>query len=885
MTSDNDILKDLLTIQEPAGLARQAEPIRFGLPLARGWLRNIDALRLLDENGRPIACQRQLLSSWPDGSARWVLLDFSVDLAAGRQCRWSVDRLERAGTAAARPAISARGRELIINDGTRTVVMATDRFNPLLQVTACKIPLIGAAGLETILSDDRGRPWRPVVDTTRVEAAGPVRTTVYQDGFFRSRETRKRLLRFETRIHLWSGQPYIRIDFSIHNPKAARHLGGLWDLGDAGSVFFQDLSFRIPAARCEVRDRHWAVIPEGPKHESSPQQIVIYQDSSGGENWNASTHVDRNGRVPCTFRGYRVSQDGKVVAEGDRATPEVGLQVDGSDIGATVEHFWQNFPKALEIENDTIIVRLFPKYYASPFELQGGEKKTHRIFLQFEYEPRSLAWVHQPIVVRLDPDHFCGSGALTNLIPVNGNNKSPLQLWIEEAVSGPNTFFDRREVIDEYGWRNFGDLFADHETYEAVDHPQEKPWVSHYNNQYDVLYGALCQWARTADIRWWRLADELARHVMDIDIYHTDEDRSAFSGGLFWHTDHFTDAYTATHRGASIHTKIRKGLVSYGSGPSFDHLYCRGLLAYYWMTGASQAVESVRELARWGLRGFGGVRTVAETIEGFARKALRGAKRLLHRTPGLMPYGFNGPGRPSGNCLNAFVDAYRLDGEESCLQEAERLIRCCIHPGNDVNRHDLLDPNIRWMYTVFLQALGHYLQLKEEIGQFDNMHVYARDSLLHYARWMAANEYPLLSKPERLDYPNFATRAAQDIRKSVIWWTAARYASAKDRAIFVERAETFYRSTVGYLEKLETRTLTRPLAILLANTSSVDYYRGDGLWTPLTTSQLASFKMRLSTGRNYTRLARRLSYLSLGRELNFISQRLETMRWERHNRT
>ncbi len=45
--------------------------------------------------------------------------------------------------------------------------------------------------------------------------------------------------------------------------------------------------------------------------------------------------------------------------------------------------------------------------------------------------------------------------------------------------------------FDEYGWRHFGDLYADHE---AVGHSGETPRVAHYNNPYDVIYGAIFQW-------------------------------------------------------------------------------------------------------------------------------------------------------------------------------------------------------------------------------------------------------------------------------------------------------------------------------------------------------------------------------------------------------
>ena len=116
---------------------------------------------------------------------------------------------------------------------------------------------------------------------------------------------------------------------------------------------------------------------------------------------------------------------------------------------------------------------------------------------------------------------------------------------LDAAIDGPDTFDAKREVIDEYGWRHFGDIYGDHE---AVFQKGPTPLVSHYNNQYDPIAGFAYQFLRGGDPRWFRHMDELAAHVTDIDIYHTDRDKAAYNHGLFWHTYHYVDADLATHR-------------------------------------------------------------------------------------------------------------------------------------------------------------------------------------------------------------------------------------------------------------------------------------------------------------------------------------------------
>ena len=122
--------------------------------------------------------------------------------------------------------------------------------------------------------------------------------------------------------------------------------------------------------------------------------------------------------------------------------------------------------------------------------------------------------------------------------------------------------------------------------------------------------------------------------------------------------------------------------------------------------------------------------------------------------------------------MNTLLDGYRLTGERMFLDKAEQIVRRCIHPADDIESRNLLDAENKWFYTMFLQALGRYLDLKAERGQLDRMYAYARASLLSYARWMADHEYPFLEKPAILEYPT-ETWPAQDMRKSEIFEAAA----------------------------------------------------------------------------------------------------------------
>ena len=177
---------------------------------------------------------------------------------------------------------------------------------------------------------------------------------------------------------------------------------------------------------------------------------------------------------------------------------------------------------------DGISVGLWPEQYGDLHELQGGERKTHTF--AFCAGPDTvtddpLFWVRSPLLVVADPSASCAAEAVAPLRAGNQQSRAGYAALVNVAIDKGMSFRERRECIDEFGWRNFGELYADHESVGS-----DTPLVSHYNNQYDALAGLIARFLATGERRWWTLADELANHVNDIDLYHTRGDRSAYSG-------------------------------------------------------------------------------------------------------------------------------------------------------------------------------------------------------------------------------------------------------------------------------------------------------------------------------------------------------------------
>lgn len=775
------------------------QPVRLGIPLPRG-LAFAPCHGVLDDGSdRPIPCQTKPLGFWPDRSIKWLLVDFFTSLAPGQKTSLALNLAEQSPGDIHGIEVSEERWRFVIDTGNAVYTLPKQVFNPFASVRIGATELIDGERSSITLRKRSGMIYYPFVDRFAIEEQGPLRTTLCATGKLASARGNSGLI-FKGRITFFSNMAAVRIEFLVRNPQAAIHPGGMWDLGDTGSILFEDISLNIAPSLGDVQVEWYANHP-GERQTIYGSAWSLYQDSSGGENWNSANHVDSAENSTVSFRGYRINlgTQGAMLAEGTRAQPVVKLNTAAGWLAASLENFWQNFPKALRVEDNRLDIGVFPGECGSKFELQGGEQKRHVINLEFGMS-KSLSSLHAwnvPIHAYLDPVWIEKTQAVAYFTPRKDDPNQIYLDYVDAIIDGPHRFQAKRENIDEYGWRNYGDLYADHE---AVGHSGSGAIVSHYNNQYDFIHGAFIHYLRSGDRRWWRLLEETAKHTIDIDIYHTSLDKPAYNGGMFWHTDHYRPARTSTHRTYSGKNYTGK---NHGGGPDNEHNYTSGLLAYFYLTGDLEAAESIFGLADWviamddGTYGLPGL--IDESPTGQASKTV---DRSYHK-----------PGRGAANSINALVDAYQLSNDRRYLTKADELIQRCIHPNDAIADLKLDEPEYRWSYLVFLQILGKYLGVKTELREIDYEYFYARDSLLHYAAWMAMHELPYKEVLHKVLMPT-ETWSAHDIRKCQIFNFAAYYGPVYQRALYQEKADFFFARSLNDILSFNTAFLTRPMVIM-----------------------------------------------------------------------
>ena len=160
--------------------------------------------------------------------------------------------------------------------------------------------------------------YQSLLTAVMLEEEGPLRTTVRLAGELQGGG--ESLANVVLRVHCFAGLSTVRCEVTLHNPRKAEHPGGLWDLGSGGSIYLRDAALVLSHPEAS----HWTAgrLSLEPGQPALPftSACELYQDSSGGENWDSRNHVNRDRQVPLTFRGYRVRRDTEV-ATGLRATP------------------------------------------------------------------------------------------------------------------------------------------------------------------------------------------------------------------------------------------------------------------------------------------------------------------------------------------------------------------------------------------------------------------------------------------------------------------------------------------------------------------------------------------------------------------------------------
>jgi len=618
----------------------------------------------------------------------------------------------------------------------------------------------------------------------------------------------------------------LNCNFTIHNPNAQIHHNGQWDLGNENSCFVDLFGYEVEFDSLRTCSLHVQKENGDDSDDVITDFISLEQFSSGGNNWQSKNHKNFDNTVPLNVKGARlkhgINAKEKLI---DRPEPMLYLTTESSKYAIEIMDFWQKFPSCLAHSDHKINMSFTNRSEDTPVEIQPGESLCRQFVMHADAaNARAKGIEIKPVVhSSVIPQTFFFSDNLKN---------DKLQALIDAGITGTSNFFEKRELLDEYGWRNYGDLYADHEA--ANSGASEQPFVSHYNNQYDPLLGFLKQWLITNNSHWLMLANALFDHLVNIDIYNTDADKPEYNHGLFWHTDHYVEAETATHRTYSQHQKtdVYSNQKS-GGGPSADHCYTSGLVLYYFLFSDKRAFETVIAMSSW-------MSHIYEADGTLLGNLIRTRNSNAFKLPlsGRPLFGF-GTGssrnlltnaypidRGTGNYINALLDCFELTKEHSFLSKAEFVILNTIQDTDDISSKNLDDIEGSWFYVIVLQAIAKYLLYTSQLTENTPFFNQIKRAFLHYARYMVDNEHVYLETPDKLEFPN-DTWTAQDLRKIQVLGCAALLVSKEDSAFFLNKAKNFQDYVSDKLTSSKENQYTRILVLMMQNYGALSIYADD----------------------------------------------------------
>ncbi|HUT32514.1 MAG TPA: hypothetical protein VNE39_03455 [Planctomycetota bacterium] len=590
-----------LTVSDDAQVARKGGVVTSGIPFARGALKDVAKLSVAAD-GQIIPAQFTLLAPWDDGSVRWALMDCQVDLAAGGKAQLVV-RDDGGNKPPPSPVQVADAADVLkLSTGPLELSIDKRKSNLLTSLKVGGKELITSAGRGLVLHGEDGKEVAagPPSQVT-LEQAGPMRAIVCLKGKFPG--AHNGLLSYTARLTACAGQRFAKIHVWLEND-GARGYGGKED-GEPTNLewlLFQGLAVELGlglgpsvAASCEdvaaqgrLKVLQYCVPARDPARAKRPPPHGA---------WHTFDDLE-----------YTITSDDKELKKGDRTDGIVAFKGEAGSLTAAIHAFWQNYEKAIELEGTTLRLWLWPLGFQWPrhgtpteymsvydrnltarvrkglYNLPGGTHKGHELILDFagRSPQETAAELSAPLFALASAAYYAATDAAPGLFAPpevrtgNAECDAKLDAWMRmtrsaaDPESPTSLFRARQQVVGRnlfwFGWMDFGDI--------AV--PGRGPCSLHYDWPWVLLLDAL----RTGDVRFLRLATDMARHRVDVDQHWSDRERPEFRG-LMLRDDNYPDYH--------CYRLYRP--------PDVTSNWLAGAVFYYLLTGEPKALECCRRNA------------------------------------------------------------------------------------------------------------------------------------------------------------------------------------------------------------------------------------------------------------------------------------------------
>lgn len=200
----------------------RAVPFTFGVPIPEGAVASASAaqIHLLDASDRPAPLHARVTATWPDGSARWALLDFFGDFEPGEKADWTLVLGEDVSPAEIYNPLQLEEtpESIEIRNGHLAATFHRSKFGLIHALQAGTETIIdGGCRCDLVLVNPHGKIFRASYDPApklSVEEASCLRVTVRWDGGLYAADG-ERLTHYRLKLHFFADNPYIKIEHSM----------------------------------------------------------------------------------------------------------------------------------------------------------------------------------------------------------------------------------------------------------------------------------------------------------------------------------------------------------------------------------------------------------------------------------------------------------------------------------------------------------------------------------------------------------------------------------------------------------------------------------------------------------------------------------------------
>jgi hypothetical protein len=536
-----------LTIEETAGVARHAYPASASVPLPRALVATPDAVWLARPDGAATVAQTRALERWPDGSVRWLLIDFLADVAAGGRATYTLrDGRRPRAPAGPRVRVESRGSHRMLDTGVLRFVVPGDGSGLLAELVVgarqvrgpIPLPALSLAGAEAAL---------PRLEALTVETDGPVRTELLLSGRYAQG------VAWELRLGAYAGQPFVRVQHTVTNLAdgyaAVRSLPfAIGEPFTAGELGIDGGARRFPRLDAPHELLQAEAVP------------VLLDEGRGGQHG-----------------------DGWARASGD-----------GVAVTIATRYFWEEWPKAITLAPDRLRLDLLAGG-EEPVRLGSGAAKTHELWIAVEpadhaaSAPELAAALRAPLTALPPARWTVATRALPQALApeapgakdflarlATANDRYQVRVRTERWDDGPPVPCSERPAeharVGFYGALNWGDWnfpgFRDRS--EGCD-----GWG---NLEYDLPQVLALAYVATGVRPFLDGFIPAARHYRDVDVIHHAPGHPEWVG--------LNHPHKVNHFAWESPTKVDLG-----------HTWTEGLITHYRLTGEVRSLEAARGIA------------------------------------------------------------------------------------------------------------------------------------------------------------------------------------------------------------------------------------------------------------------------------------------------